>query len=80
MGIMDDLNRMIGRADQADKAYADLVVQSYASIFRAFCAQEGVTRAEALELTKAIVSARESTGMLMATANRPRPTTEEDEQ
>lgn len=53
-------DKLLGRSEQADKAYCDLVVQSYASVFRAFCAQEGVTRAEALELTRTIISSREA--------------------
>jgi len=55
-----NFDRLLARSDQADKGYCDIVVHSYASIFRAFCAQDGVTRSEALELTKVIVGARET--------------------
>lgn len=55
-----DFARLISRSEQADKGYCDIVVQSYASMFRAFCAQEGVTREEALALTSCIISSRES--------------------
>lgn len=54
----------IGASEQSAKAYCDRVIYSYASMFRAFCEQEGVTRAEALELTKAIVSARETAAIV----------------
>lgn len=47
-------------SEQSAKAYCDHVIYSYASMFRAFLAQDGLTRAEALALTVAIVSARES--------------------
>jgi hypothetical protein len=55
-----NFDKLLSQSEQADKGYCDIVVQSYASMFRAFCAQEDVTRAEALELTKTIMSARET--------------------
>ena len=48
------------RSEQSTQAYCDHVVYAFAAMFRAFCAQEGVTREEALELTKTVIYARES--------------------
>lgn len=43
----------IGKSDQAQALLRDLHPPFFAAIFRAFCAEEGVTREEALALTVA---------------------------
>jgi len=55
-----DYEKLIHDTEQSTAGYCTIAVQNYASIFRAFCAQDGVTRGEALELTKAIISSRET--------------------
>ena len=61
---MDDLTNT-GASDQATAAYCARVVYSYASMFRAFCAEQGVSRTEAREMVKTIISARESVAVAM---------------
>lgn len=58
--MSDELNRLLGRSEQADKAYCDMVLHSYATMFRALCAEDGITRAEAMEIVRTIISSRES--------------------
>ncbi len=60
----------VGEADQATSLYCDLVVNKYASIFRAFCNQDGISRAEALSMTQTIISSRETTGLLLMEQRR----------
>lgn len=72
-----EITRMTARADQAHKAYCEVNVAGYASFFRAFCAQEGVTREEALRMTLAIISARETVTMALVTGTAIRRQAEE---
>ncbi|MCP4661030.1 MAG: hypothetical protein GY856_36980 [bacterium] len=43
--------------DQVSKLALDTIVPHWASVFRAFCAEEGVTREEAMTLTTAMIHA-----------------------
>lgn len=47
----------IGRLDQASAMLRDIHPPFFASIFRAFCAEDGVTREDALALTKSYIHA-----------------------
>jgi len=47
----------VGEVDQAAAVLRDYLVPLYASVFRAFLAEDGITRADALEMTSAFIAA-----------------------
>jgi len=47
--------RLMAGMDQKSKAFTDATVPFVSSVFRAFCDQEGVTREEAMALTRTLL-------------------------
>lgn len=46
----------IAQLDQASKTVTSILVPHWAAVFRAFCAEEDITRLEALSLTMGVLA------------------------